>query len=187
MHHHDHMNDDHAPTTLTRRELLETMGKAAAVSLVVAPIVETAVGGTQAAPLTAIAGPDRIAVLTGKTYLNAYAGYGPPPRRRPRRPAPGAPPSPPPEPPGPAPKAAWSKVSGPGTVTFADPAAPVTTATFSAPGSYVLKLALDNGETRADSTLTVKVVPEPEMANLLPIYPRSYRVDSPLWNRASRP
>jgi uncharacterized protein len=188
-HHHDshcdHGHDDCAPTAVSRREMLGTMGKAAAASLVAAPIIETAAGaaGFQAAPLTAIAGPDRVTVLTGKTYLNAYAGYGPPPRRQPRRPAPGAPPAPPAEPPGPTPKAAWSKVSGPGTVTFADPAAPVTTAAFSVPGAYQLKLTLDNGETRVDSALNVKVVPEPKLVDLLPIYPRSYRVDSPLWNR----
>ncbi len=184
--HHDHGPDDHAPTTITRREMLETMGKAAAASLVAVPIVESAVGATaaQAAPLTAIAGPDRVTVVTGRTYLNGYAGYGPPPRRgAPRRPAPGAPPTPPPEPPGPTPKAAWTKVSGPGTVAFADPAAPVTTARFSAPGAYALKLTLDNGDTRVDSALNVKVVPEPKLVDLLPIYPRSYRVDSPLWNR----
>ena len=106
--HDDHdRNDVCAPAAFSRREMLETMGKAAAASLVAAPIVETAVGaaGAQAAPLTAIAGPDRVTVVTGKTYLNAYAGYGPPPRRQPRRPAPGAP-EPPPAPTGPTPKAA---------------------------------------------------------------------------------
>ena len=182
---HELGRDDLQPTAITRRELLETMGKAAAVSLVTVPLVETVIGaaGQQPAPLTAIAGPDRVTVLTGRTYLNAYAGYGPPPRRAPRRPAAGAPPTPPAEPPGPTPKASWVKVSGPGVVTFADPTAPVTTATFSAPGPYALKLTLDNGQTRAESTLHVKVVPEPPLVNLLPIYPRSYRVDSPFWNR----
>ncbi len=184
MYHDNHMHDDHTPTAFTRREMLETMGIAAA-ALVAVPIIEDAVGatGAQAAPLTAIAGPDRVTLLPGRTFLNAWAGYGPPPRRVPRRPTPGAAPAPPPEPPGPTPKAAWGKVSGPGTVTFADAASPVTTATFSAPGLYVLKLALDNGETRTDSTLSVKVVPEPKLADLLPIYPRTYRVDSPFWNR----
>ena len=185
--HHQEYESQEA-TTITRREMLGTMGKAAAASLVAVPIVGSAVGavGGQTAPLTAIAGPDRVALVTGKTYLNAYAGYGPPARRQPRRPAPGAPPAPPPEAPGPTPKAAWSKVSGPGAVTFADPTAPVTSATFSTPGSYALKLTLDNGETRVDSTLNVKVVPEPKLVDLLPIYPRSYRVDSPFWNRTVR-
>ncbi len=188
MHHHGYTHDDHQPTALTRREMLETMGKAAAASLAIAPIIGRAVGtaAAPAAPLTVIAGPDRVTVLTGKTYLNAYAGYGPPPRRTPRRPAPGAAPAPPPEPPGPTPKAAWSKVSGPGTVTFADPAAPVTTAAFSAPGSYEVKLTLDNGETRAESALKVEVVPESKLVDLLPIYPRSYRIDSPFWGRTAK-
>ena len=34
----------------------------------------------------------------------------------------------------------WSKVSGPGNVTFADSHSPNTTVTFAAPGSYVLRL-----------------------------------------------
>ena len=33
----------------------------------------------------------------------------------------------------------------PGDVTFADPKALITTATFTAPGAYVLKLTADNG------------------------------------------
>jgi hypothetical protein len=36
---------------------------------------------------------------------------------------------------------AWSKVEGPGTVTFTDPSAPSSTATFNAPGTYVLRLS----------------------------------------------
>lgn len=36
----------------------------------------------------------------------------------------------------------WTKVSGPGTVTFADPNALDTSATFSAPGAYVLRLTV---------------------------------------------
>ncbi|MBC8008623.1 MAG: Ig-like domain repeat protein [Burkholderiales bacterium] len=43
---------------------------------------------------------------------------------------------------------AWSQVSGPGTVTFANAASAATTATFSAAGSYVLRL------TAADALLT---------------------------------
>lgn len=36
--------------------------------------------------------------------------------------------------------AQWTKVSGSGTVSFADPTTPTTTATFSDPGTYVLRL-----------------------------------------------
>ncbi len=181
-------HDDSASTEFTRREMLETMGKAAAASLVAFPILEgvVAIAGSGAAPLTAIAGVDRITLLPGKTYLNAWAGYGAPPRRAPRRPAPGAPPPPPPDPPGPTPKAAWSKESGPGTVTFADAASPVTTATFSAPGLYVLKLTLDNGQTQVASSLSVKVVPEPSLTSLEPIHTKAYRIDSGLWGRTAK-
>ncbi len=49
---------------------------------------------------------------------------------------------------------AWKKVSGPGEVTFADPAAATTRATFSAAGNYELELSATDGEKR--STLTVK-------------------------------
>ena len=40
----------------------------------------------------------------------------------------------------------WTKVSGPGTVIFADPAAVITTASFSATGTYALRLTAYDGE-----------------------------------------
>ena len=43
----------------------------------------------------------------------------------------------------------WSVVSGPGNVTFADANATTTTATFSAPGSYILKLTANDTELRS--------------------------------------
>lgn len=39
----------------------------------------------------------------------------------------------------------WNLVSGPGTVMFANPTAPVTTATFTAAGTYTLRLSADDG------------------------------------------
>ena len=153
------MTDDTTKSAITRRELLGTIGKAAAASVALGPLVRTVFVIPEAmaagvAPLTAVAGVDRIAMLPGKTYLNAWAGYGDPPRLQERRRGEPAPP-PPSEPPGPAPTVAWSRESGPGTVTFADPRAPVTTATFSAPGAYVLKLTVDNGQSTVASTLNV--------------------------------
>jgi beta-glucanase (GH16 family)/regulation of enolase protein 1 (concanavalin A-like superfamily) len=52
---------------------------------------------------------------------------------------------------------AWSQISGPGTTTFADPAAADTTATFSAPGNYMLRCTVTNagGSTSADASITV--------------------------------
>ena len=55
----------------------------------------------------------------------------------------------------------WSKVSGPGTVTFANPAAKVTTATFSVAGSYVLKLTASDSALSASATVTITVNPTP--------------------------
>jgi hypothetical protein len=54
----------------------------------------------------------------------------------------------------------WSKVSGPGTVTFADETSPVTTATFSTDGSYVLRLTADDSAAQRSDDVTVTVQPE---------------------------
>jgi RHS repeat-associated protein len=51
----------------------------------------------------------------------------------------------------------WSKVSGPGTVTFANPNAAVTTATFSAEGIYVLQLVADDSLDQGSDTVEVRV------------------------------
>jgi hypothetical protein len=51
----------------------------------------------------------------------------------------------------------WSVASGPGTVTFANPAALSTTATFSTAGTYVLQLTATDGMLSASSTITVTV------------------------------
>ncbi len=54
---------------------------------------------------------------------------------------------------------AWSKVSGPGTVTFSAPTQAIGTATFSTAGTYVLKLTASDGQLSANDTLTVTVKP----------------------------
>ncbi|HEX5987215.1 MAG TPA: lamin tail domain-containing protein [Nocardioides sp.] len=51
----------------------------------------------------------------------------------------------------------WTKDSGPGTVTFANPNALVTTASFSAAGTYVLRLTADDGQNTNFDTVTVTV------------------------------
>src|SRR5204863_8344010 len=53
-----------------------------------------------------------------------------------------------------------SKVSGPGTVTFAAPNKPVTTASFSVAGVYVLHLTASDSELSASDDLVVTVIPE---------------------------
>jgi hypothetical protein len=53
----------------------------------------------------------------------------------------------------------WSQVSGPGTTTFANPAARSTTATFSVPGSYTLQLAANDGSLTGTDTVVITVNP----------------------------
>lgn len=76
------------------------------------------------------AGADRTIALSASTTLSATAtddGLPSPPSQL---------------------SATWTRVSGPGTVTFANPAALSTTATFSAVGTYVLRVSV------SDSLLT---------------------------------
>ncbi len=167
-------------SNMTRRELLESMG-AMAVTVAASPTLDGLGLSAQALPLAAIAGPDRVVMRHGRTYLNAWAGYGAPPRRGRSRGAP-----PPPPDPRPAPAASWSKVSGPGTVTFADPKAPVTTATFSAPGEYVLKVTAEDGESTASSTVTVKVELPPPATPLTPATTKHYAITSPFWSARAK-
>jgi hypothetical protein len=51
----------------------------------------------------------------------------------------------------------WTKVSGPGTVTFANASAVDTTATFSAAGTYVVQLAASDGSLSSSDTATITV------------------------------
>jgi DUF1680 family protein len=112
-------------------------------------------------PPTVLAGVDRVVVLGGKTYLSgAVKGLKP----------------------GRAVAAQWKKVSGPGEVQFADSQAPVTTATFSAPGEFVLELAVGRDALRTASTLRVRVENPPPAQRLDVVYTKNYRLNSPLWN-----
>ena len=54
----------------------------------------------------------------------------------------------------------WTKVSGPGTVTFGNAAAVDTTATISAAGTYVLRLTANDGNRTATKDVTVKLLSE---------------------------
>ena len=116
-------------------------------------------------PPTVQAGEDRVVVLGGKTYLSGKVK---------------------------ALKAGgsiateWSKTSGPGEVQFADAQALVTTATFSAPGDYVLKLTGGKGAGSASSTLRVRAENPPPAQRLDVVYTKNYRIDSPLWNARAK-
>ena len=112
---------------MTRRELLERMGMVAVVSAVPGSVVEGLTVSAQAQPLSAIAGVDRVVMKQrqdlsqrlgrlwrSRPAADAQAARG-------RRGGAVARAAAPPADPGPAPTTLWSKVSGPGDVTFADP------------------------------------------------------------------
>ena len=63
---------------------------------------------------------------------------------------------------------AWSKTSGPGTVTFGNALALTSTAAFSVAGTYVLTLSANDGELTGTDTLTIQVNPAP-IVNLAPV------------------
>lgn len=50
----------------------------------------------------------------------------------------------------------WSKVSGPGSVSFGNANAPATTASFSAAGTYVLRLTATDGQFASSDDVTVQ-------------------------------
>ena len=55
----------------------------------------------------------------------------------------------------------WSKVSGPGTVTFGNASALTTSATFSATGTYTLRLTVSDGSLSGSDDMVVVVSPAP--------------------------
>ncbi len=57
---------------------------------------------------------------------------------------------------------AWSKTTGPGTVTFATPTLASTSATFSQSGSYGLTLTATDGANSNSATVTVTVADAPQ-------------------------
>jgi hypothetical protein len=64
----------------------------------------------------------------------------------------------------------WSKISGPGTVSFVDSGALNTTASFSSAGTYVLRLTASDGSlsTADDLTITVQPANQPPTVNAGP-------------------
>jgi RHS repeat-associated protein len=58
---------------------------------------------------------------------------------------------------------AWSEVSGPGRVSFANPAAAATSASFSGSGTYQLRLTANNGQLTASRDVTITVNPNPTL------------------------
>jgi DUF1680 family protein len=118
-------------------------------------------GGSSNFAPSVSAGVDRVVVLPGQTYLDGIVRDDGKPKA--------------------APTVRWSKDSGPGAVTFGDAAAASTTARFSAPGGYVLKLTADDGQLSSSATVAVTVDPPPPAAHLEPVETMAYAITSPLW------
>ncbi len=119
-------------------------------------------GNSPDLPPSVAAGIDRVVVLGGKTYLTGDVkplGEN-----------------------GTSTKVTWSKVAGPCAIDVADVNSPVTTATFSVVGDYVLKLTASQGPLSASSTLAVKVIAPPPKTHLDPVDTKTYKISSPLWN-----
>lgn len=195
------MSHQHENQGISRRELLGALGKAAALTVVLPPVLRDALSAepvpphagaaAEAAesPLKAVAGPDRVAVQSAggatrasgaKTYLNGWAGYGEPPWRREPWHKPVAPV------PGPAATVRWSKEAGPGDVAFEDATSLVTTATFAQPGTYVVRLTAENGESKTTTSFTVTVEPPPRAEAADIVEARGYRIEGPVWGRTTK-
>ena len=112
------------------------------------------------------AGVDRVVVLPGQTYLDAVVRDDGKPKA--------------------APAVRWSKDSGPGAVAFGDAAVAATTARFSAPGDYVLRLTADDGQLSSSATVAVTVDPPPPAAHLEPVETTAYTLTSPLWRSRAK-
>ncbi|MGH9596677.1 MAG: hypothetical protein ACRD3K_07760 [Edaphobacter sp.] len=122
-------------------------------------------GPAPSLPPVVDAGIDRSVVIGGKTYLAGKAIW--------LQDLPGN-------------AARWTRESGPGTVAFVDAALPVTTATFSAPGDYVLKLTGSGKGEQATSTISVHAEAAPPKNRLDVVYTKKYSIDSPLWNTRAK-
>lgn len=117
-------------------------------------------------PPTVRAGVDRDVMVGGNTYLSGSVKYL----------KSGGTPMP----------LLWTKESGPGRVTFENAGTNITTAKFSAPGDYILKLTAGAGAQTSSSTLNVKVVEPPPKDRLDVVYTTPYSIDSPLWNARAK-
>ncbi len=117
-------------------------------------------------PPAVAAGVDRVVVLNGPTYLaGAVKDDGKPQA---------------------VPSVCWSKQSGPGEVTFAAASAAETTATFSAPGEYVLQLTANDGQASASAAVAVTVAPPPPATHLDAVPTTAYTITSPLWRARAK-
>jgi hypothetical protein len=124
-------------------------------------------GKSPAFPPTVEAGGDRVVMVGGRTYLDGSVQTL---QRKGDN----------------APDVTWSKAEGPGTVTFADPNAADTTATFSEAGDYTLQLAAGKAPLTSKSTVKVTAEARPPKTPYHPVDTGPYKIDSPLWNHRAK-
>ncbi|MEY4488621.1 MAG: Non-reducing end beta-L-arabinofuranosidase [Verrucomicrobiota bacterium] len=112
------------------------------------------------------AGPDRVVVEGGKTYLDAtVVTTGQPGSNASLR---------------------WEKISGPGDILFADASSPATSAVFSAPGDYTAGFSATAGELRSGDKLHIRVVEPAPLARLAPVDTTAWSVTTPFWRERLR-
>jgi DUF1680 family protein len=121
-------------------------------------------GSAPALPPTIDAGVDRSVVSDGRTYLSGKVTWLEDSSKN---------------------RARWMKSAGPGSVVFADADSPVTTATFSQPGDYLLALEVSGSKSAAPS-IGVHVEPAPPSERLNVVYTRKYSVDGQLWKARTK-
>ncbi len=148
-------------TSMLRLEVVPAAGHAAGILEWRA----LSAGSVPKLPPVIHAGIDRSVVMGGQTYLSGRAVWLED---------------------SPANVVRWSKVSGPGAVTFARPTVVSTTATFSAPGDYTLALLGSGSGGAPQSTIRVHAEPAPPKNRLDVVYTRRYSVDSPLWSARAK-
>ncbi len=71
----------------------------------------------------------------------------------------------------PTPTLTWSQVSGPGTATFTAPTALTTSVSFSAAGTYVLRLSVYDGALTGSDDVTITVEPPANVAPIVNVGP----------------
>jgi hypothetical protein len=79
----------------------------------------------------------------------------------------------------------WSKVSGPGTVTFGNPNARNTTASFSQPGPYLLQLTADDGEKKSSADVMILVNPQTPQSVMLSVEAETGALTAPMVRQSS--
>ncbi|MEE4117152.1 MAG: beta-L-arabinofuranosidase domain-containing protein [Marinilabiliaceae bacterium] len=114
-------------------------------------------------PPVVSAGIDRSVIVGGKTYLRgSYKSVNP------------------------IDKLKWKKVSGKGKVSFDDADAAQTTASFSEPGEYILRLEARSGKLASSSEIEVKAITPPPEERLNVVYTKNYKIDNPLWDSRAK-